>query len=66
MKKNSEFMKYIDWCGSVKNAALRLKRTDSSLYHVINGYRQITKELAKAIDKDSKGRYKKEKLIWEE
>jgi len=65
MKSNiKQFKRYIAFVGGVTEASQRLKCHRSTLYHVLNGIRGISKGMAEKIEKDSKGLIKKEKLIW--
>ena len=65
MKENiKQFKRYIALKGGVKEASIKLKCHRSTLYHILNGIRGISKNMALAIEKDSKGLIKKEKLIW--
>lgn len=59
------FRKYIKWRGGVPKAAEALKRSPGSLYHVLNGRRALSKKLAELIEQDSKGRFRKERLVFE-
>jgi DNA-binding transcriptional regulator YdaS (Cro superfamily) len=59
------FEEYINSVGGQSCASRRLGVSHSILSRVKKGHSSISKKLARAIEKDSGGRFKKEDLVFE-
>lgn len=58
------FEEYLLWRGGVAKAAARLGCSSSRLYHVRSGRRPMSKALAESIEKESRGKFRKEELVF--
>ena len=59
-----ELQRYVAWAGGSKRASDRIGVSYDALRHYVKGRRRIPAEIALEIERDSRGLFKKERLIW--
>lgn len=59
----NEFKRFVTWAGGAKAAAALLGRTVASVYHLQNGTRQISREVAIKVVEVSGKRFSVAKMI---
>lgn len=64
MDKIAYFRQYVDSVGGAPKAAARLGLSESMVYHILNGVRGITPEVALRVEQDSEGAFSKTILVW--
>lgn len=62
--QEKEFKRYLAIVGGVPEASYRLGCSRQLLYHICNKVRKINPDLAIGIERDTRGKIHKEKLIW--
>jgi DNA-binding transcriptional regulator YdaS (Cro superfamily) len=60
----SLFQQYVELVGGQTEAARRLGITRSMVGHIVNGRRSVSKRLAVAVEQDSNGLFRRERLLW--
>lgn len=58
------FQQYVDLVGGQQEAARRLGISRSLVGHIVNGRRAVSKRIAVAVEQDSNGLFRRERLLW--
>ena len=61
---NTKFKEFVDWCDGPKKAAQRLQCSESLVFHILNGRRNVTRETANRIHEVSNGRFDRAEMFF--
>lgn len=66
LKPNAEFERFVEqeFAGNRTAAAAALDCTRIHVWRMIRGDRSVTPDMAEQIEKLTKGRFKRERLVW--
>jgi len=63
---NSVFKEFVEWAGGVKEAAEMLGVTPGYVYHLKNGKRDMTKDMAEQCEIVSDGVFNRAAVLWDD
>ena len=61
---SNTFREYVDWAGGAAKAAEQLGCSESLIYHVLNGRRNVSRNMANRVHEVSAGRFDRVELIF--
>lgn len=64
MKVNKSFIRYVDEIGSVRLVADQTGYSVGYIYNILRGRRNVGKKFAEVIEKKTRGKFKKQDLIF--
>lgn len=62
---NTRFTQFVEWVGGPKRAAHALDKSESLIHHVMQGRRNVSRDVANRVHEISNGRFDRADLFFE-